>query len=518
MGKNKKKNNNNNNNNNNKKHANPSPKQDPIDDSKEQEQVNKQEQPPKIESTQEPKEPVEESGADDVEKDDKEEPKDTSVMGKEEQEDTKTRENNDIRNSFDSSEKDEQIEKLQTEMADLKKELKDTQEKLAKSSSTSSSPSVDEMEKSEENDKNEELEKLKEERDHFESQYNSLLNRISSMKNVFNKMKESQRDLEIVQDQVAEYESQNLKLKNKVELITKEKTELATTMVTLNKELSSLEDKYEALENKSMKYEKQLKDFKRQEKENSNTYTHQLEGYRKEKELLDTQLQELLIILDNNKQDIVNLKDEKEEMKQALHASENEKTAFEESLQQLSSKLEEQENDYAQSLREKAQEIKALSVQLESSADKNKALQTELQSLKDDIQSLKENSSLKDKLEQETKEQALQIGKLRHESIVLNEHLTKAMAMLKRSSDSESVDKELISNLLISFVSIPRADPKKFEVLELLSSFLNWDDDKKQQAGLLLDPKERRSSTGPVSKTQSFVSMWTDYLEKESER
>ena len=64
----------------------------------------------------------------------------------------------------------------------------------------------------------------------------------------------------------------------------------------------------------------------------------------------------------------------------------------------------------------------------------------------------------------------------------------------------------------------PRADPKKFEVLELLSSFLSWDDDKRQQAGLILDPREKDKNPGSMSRTQNFVSLWTDYLEKESEK
>ena len=97
-------------------------------------------------------------------------------------------------------------------------------------------------------DQTEEFTKVKEERDHFESQYNMLLSRISSMKNVFQKMKESQRELELVQEQLNEYESQNIKLKSKVESVTKENKELSSTVITLNKEFSTLESEYEALE------------------------------------------------------------------------------------------------------------------------------------------------------------------------------------------------------------------------------------------------------------------------------
>ena len=89
--------------------------------------------------------------------------------------------------------------------------------------------------------------------------------------------------------------------------------------------------------------------------------------------------------------------------------------------------------------------------------------------------------------------------------------------MLKQSNDSENVDKELISNLFISFVSIPRSDPKKFEVLELISSFLSWDDDKKKQAGLIHNTNGINRGKGG-SRTENFVSLWTEFLEKESEK
>lgn len=144
----------------------------------------------------------------------------------------------------------------------------------------------------------------------------------------------------------------------------------------------------------------------------------------------------------------------------------------------------------------------ALRSQLDTELEAHNNDTKTLEGLKKQIEVMREDISMKEKYEEESKQHILQIGKLRHEAIILNEHLTKALTMLKKSSDSESVDKELISNLLISFVSIPRADPRKFEVLELLSNFLNWDEDKKQQAGLISNNEQSRNS-GAVSRTES---------------
>ncbi|GME76128.1 unnamed protein product [[Candida] boidinii] len=113
------------------------------------------------------------------------------------------------------------------------------------------------------------------------------------------------------------------------------------------------------------------------------------------------------------------------------------------------------------------------------------------------------------------------------------------MKLIKKGSETETVDRELISNLFISFLQIPRADAKKFEVLKLISNFLNWDDDKKRHAGLMsssakANPSLRSRSTSnsimgsipsnplasgdknTLNTSDSFVSLWTEFLEKES--
>lgn len=223
-----------------------------------------------------------------------------------------------------------------------------------------------------------------------------------------------------------------------------------------------------------------------------------------------------MIILENNKQDISDLRTERDELRQALESHEKEKAVLKNSLNDLELKIEEVDNKREEEARERDQEVKALRSQLDTEIETHNNDTEALESMKKQLEAMKEDASMKEKYEEESKQHILQIGKLRHEAIILNEHLTKALAMLKKSSDSESVDKELISNLLISFVSIPRADPRKFEVLELLSNFLNWDEDKKQQAGLISNNESKNSSA--VSRTESFVSLWTNYLEKESEK
>lgn len=74
------------------------------------------------------------------------------------------------------------------------------------------------------------------------------------------------------------------------------------------------------------------------------------------------------------------------------------------------------------------------------------------------------------------KEKNLLIGKLRHEAVTLNEHLTKALRILKKGRPEDNVDRQIITNYFLHFLAIDRSDPKKFEALQLISALLGWTD------------------------------------------
>ena len=163
--------------------------------------------------------------------------------------------------------------------------------------------------------------------------------------------------------------------------------------------------------------------------------------------------------------------------------------------------------------------------------------------------------------EKEVKEKNLLIGKLRHEAVTLNEHLTKALRILKKGRPEDNVDRQIITNYFLHFLSIDRSDPKKFEALQLISALLGWTDGKgppfiilhaaltayteqKEQAGLArpgtsssssglripLTPFRRTPSTPQLhsaaadpmlmasssSNKESLAELWQDFLEREA--
>ena len=59
-----------------------------------------------------------------------------------------------------------------------------------------------------------------------------------------------------------------------------------------------------------------------------------------------------------------------------------------------------------------------------------------------------------------------------------------ALRRLRRSSSETNVDRQLVTNVLLSFLLTARADPKRFEMLSLLATILSWSDTEREKAGL----------------------------------
>lgn len=140
--------------------------------------------------------------------------------------------------------------------------------------------------------------------------------------------------------------------------------------------------------------------------------------------------------------------------------------------------------------------------------------------------------------EKEVREKNLLIGKLRHEAVTLNDHLTKALRFLKRGKPEDNVDRQLVTNHFLHFIALDRGDPKKFQVLQLIAALLGWSEEQKEQAGLVrqgtgslklpMSPFRRTPSTPVLSTSfipespggaskETLAELWSEFLERESE-
>lgn len=153
-------------------------------------------------------------------------------------------------------------------------------------------------------------------------------------------------------------------------------------------------------------------------------------------------------------------------------------------------------------------EKEKLQAQLAEAQNNSAAAKTELENVKKELERALP-------FEKEAKEKNLLIGKLRHEAVTLNEHLTKALRFLKRGKPEDTVDRsvellpmclthlliysrQIVTNHLLHFLSLDRSDPKKFQILQLIAALLAWTDEQRQQAGL-----SRPGSTANLGSTSN---------------
>ncbi|KAK9451761.1 uncharacterized protein V1518DRAFT_409477 [Limtongia smithiae] len=129
--------------------------------------------------------------------------------------------------------------------------------------------------------------------------------------------------------------------------------------------------------------------------------------------------------------------------------------------------------------------VEKMQAQIDMLTEERARLTEEAEKFRNELETANQDLERMRPFEKEVKEKTLLIGKLRHEAVILNEHLTKALRVLKRGGPDENVDRQLITNLLLSFLSLPRSDTKRFEVLQLIAACLSWNEEQKTTAGLV---------------------------------
>ena len=93
------------------------------------------------------------------------------------------------------------------------------------------------------------------------------------------------------------------------------------------------------------------------------------------------------------------------------------------------------------------------------------------------------------------------------------------------NGSQDAIDTKLITNLLVTFISAPRGDKTRYEMLNIISGMLKFSDEDKYKVGLAGKPSSgivRRGSSAlsvasPIDTDgQSFTDLWVSYLLKET--
>ncbi|GAA5886998.1 hypothetical protein JCM5296_005219 [Sporobolomyces johnsonii] len=374
-----------------------------------------------------------------------------------------------------------------------------------------------------------ELERTRADKDAFEAQYHGLLAKLTAMRNTLgDKLKQDADELDRREQEIADLRAAKDDLSETVETLKRE-------LIQSNADADAAHAELEHLRLRAFDSEKQTSEEATEREHALRDAQEDLERVRMEREEWESEAmrervrrEEFQARCAQVEMELAGAKTEREVLREArdreresaanLHAVLEEfQAAKDRELQALLGDLQNQLHDATDSLE----------------ACKRRAANAEAQ-----LSAAHNDSEKVLALTKEVKEKNLLIGKLRHEAVILNEHLTEALRRLKKDSSENSVDRRLVSNVLITFLNTPRGDTKRFEMLQLIASILSWTDDQREKVGLqrsagnlsapgVIASGSRGGTKGHARsgkdkavdegvENESFSNLWIEFLLKES--
>lgn len=328
-----------------------------------------------------------------------------------------------------------------------------------------------------------ELERVKEERNSFEGQYRGLLGKLGQMRSTLgDRLRQDAEELDRREQQIESLNTHVEDLSATVQTLKDELVGSHEDVERISKELDAARSLHQQQNDSASSDRKGSEARLRELQELSERYRIDAESWesacmeeRAAKEDMDLQVREARRECEEARA--------REEEKTQLAAQESETSR---GLQQVLEEFQAaQESELQRALGDHEEKVARLSALLEEKSDRS----SRAEALASDYKGAAERCQT---LEKEVKEKNLLIGKLRHEAVILNEHLTESLRRLRANTSESNVDGRLITNLLLQFLNTPRSDSKRFEMLALIASVLNWGAEEKEKAGL--QPKGTGSS------------------------
>ncbi|KAI9873337.1 MAG: hypothetical protein M1830_000517 [Pleopsidium flavum] len=373
------------------------------------------------------------------------------------------------------------------------------------------------------------LEETQGQKDHAETQYRNLLGKVNTIKSQLGeRLKADAEELSQARSRIDELEDRNGTLKEENEARVAELAALAEEGELRSKELSSLRNRTNLSQQNWVKEREDL---------------GQREAFaRDEFEAAKQAMQDWEVLAMEERSIRENLGDRVAELEEQLssHRDAYEKAASERDNQSLTvdglqRALQEIQDARRRELRELVEnsqaQVEELRKQLQDAEKRASDSSAALQST-----SLELERALP--FEREVKEKNLLIGKLRHEAVILNDHLTKALRFLKKGKPEDNIDRQIVTNHFLHFLALDRSDPKKFQILQLIAALLGWTDEQREQAGLArpgasnpnlrtpISPFHRTPSTPALTtdlfpennnSKESLAELWSNFLEQEAQ-
>ncbi|KAM0689675.1 hypothetical protein Q7P36_010546 [Cladosporium allicinum] len=376
----------------------------------------------------------------------------------------------------------------------------------------------------------EELEKSQEEKEEAETQYRNLLSKVNTIRSQLGeRLKADAEELELARGRIEELEQEQ-------STTNEDNQRLQSSVANLNSQIESQASEIETLRSRTnlsnTNWAKERDDLISRE-----AYV------REEYEVARQAMQDWEILATEERSRREGADERAQELEEQLNAQ---KEAFErvrseadtqgstvDGLQRALRDVQEERKRELRELVEQSQsQLEELRKQVKGAEDSSAELKSQLETTRTELERALP-------FEKEVKEKNLLIGKLRHEAVILNDHLTKALRFLKRGKPEDNVDRQLVTNHFLHFLALDRSDPKKFQILGLISALLGWNEQQKEQAGLLrqgtgvgslrvpVSPFRRTPSTPALGEfnpespggasRETLAELWSEFLEREAE-
>ncbi|KAK0830565.1 hypothetical protein LTR73_003844 [Friedmanniomyces endolithicus] len=378
----------------------------------------------------------------------------------------------------------------------------------------------------------EELEQSHQAKEHAEAQYRSLLGKVSTIRSQLGeRLKQDAEELEQARGRIEE-----LELSNQSAL--EENERLQQSMSGLNSKFEAQASEVEDLRSRA---NLSTRNWVKERDEMVSREAYVREEYEVARQAM--QDWEILATEERARREVLEerLADAEEHVSSSREAYERVRDEAEtqgSTVDGLQRALRDLQDERKRELREMVEQSQA---QLDELKKQAKHAEDGAEELRQQLESAKKELDRAMPFEKEVKEKSLLIGKLRHEAVILNDHLTKALRFLKRGKPEDSVDRQLVTNHFLHFLALDRSDSRKFQILQLIAALLGWDESQREQAGLLrmgsggasslrlpMSPFRRTPSTPSLSgdfvpespggaSRESLAELWSEFLEREAE-
>lgn len=396
-----------------------------------------------------------------------------------------------------------------------------------------------------------ELEDSNAARETAEEQYQTLLGRVEKIKETLSdRLKRDKAELEEAKEYIEQLEAQNEELRSAAEATNEDVAKLREELQDATRELTTLRSRNNlSANNWGKEREELLKTIQHLKEEMENTSNAMGEW--------EVIAMEERSIKENLNDKVNELEEEIASLRQGYEAAAAERDSQATLIDNLQNALREIQDARKKELRDLVETSEAQLQEQKKLVQEAVAKATEAQAAKEELVKELERTA---PFEKEVKEKNLLIGKLRHEAIVLNDHLTKALRYLKKTKPEDNVDRQVstnhettgyriltllryrqvITNHLLHFLTLDRGDAKRFQVLQVMAGYLNWTDEQREQAGLArpggssnslrlpLSPFQRTPSSPSLSADifsepssardrESLAELWAGFLERSAQ-